>query len=284
MHPRNIHQERYDLRALSKACPELEAFVVKNKVGLDSINFEDDLAVRTLNRAILKHHYGIEHWELPGQFLCPPIPGRADYIHHLTDLFAPGAKLRGLDVGVGANCIYPLIGVSSYGWTFVGSDISADALASSTAIVEKNHLEGSIELRLQKDPKKIFSGIIRPGERFDFTLCNPPFHASEEEALQGTNRKWKNLKRGAAGKLNFGGKSNELWCDGGERGFVLRMIEESAAFASSVTWFTSLISKEANVFPLEKRLKGLHCPRVMVIPMSMGQKKSRILAWSFSRG
>jgi 23S rRNA (adenine1618-N6)-methyltransferase len=53
----------------------------------------------------------------PANYLCPPIPAVADYLHYLADLLADGSggvprgiKVRALDVGVGANCIYPLLG------------------------------------------------------------------------------------------------------------------------------------------------------------------------------
>ena len=35
-----------------------------------------------------------------------------------------GATVRGLDIGCGANMIYPLLGAASYGWSFVGVDIT----------------------------------------------------------------------------------------------------------------------------------------------------------------
>ena len=41
-----------------------------------------------LNRAILMHHYGVKSWDIPAGYLCPPIPGRADYIHSVADLLA----------------------------------------------------------------------------------------------------------------------------------------------------------------------------------------------------
>ena len=32
-----------------------------------------------------------------------------------------GERVRGFDIGSGANCIYPLLGASLLGWSFVGS-------------------------------------------------------------------------------------------------------------------------------------------------------------------
>lgn len=283
MHPNNPHKDRYNFPELIKASPALKAFVIKNKYGDESINFDDPDSVRELNRAILHHFYGIKHWEIPPQFLCPPIPGRVDYIHHLADLFQLKKPLKGLDIGVGANCIYPLIGYKAYGWTFVGSDIESEALKSASKILKLNDLDSVIELRLQSSKKNIFKSIIKEKEHFDFSMCNPPFHSSQEEALAGTHRKRKNLGLAGNDKLNFGGKSSELWCEGGEREFITQMINESAQFSESVTWFTSLVSKESNLPFLQKSLRNVDCQNSKIIEMSQGQKKSRILAWSYGQ-
>lgn len=281
MHPRNPHLGKYNFLELVLASPELKQYLVSNKLGGDSIDFDDPASIKALNRAILIRYYGIKFWDIPPQFLCPPIPGRADYIQYLADLFPAGKHLKGLDVGVGANCIYPLIGYKSFGWHFVGSDIESEALKSAKTILQANDLEKVVELRLQPSRDKIFAGIIRPDEHFDFSLCNPPFHASLEEARAGADRKRSQLGLGDKGKLNFGGKCNELWCEGGGRVFIERMIEESSKMPSAVTWYTTLVSKETFLPFLQKKLKVVNCPKIKVIDMTQGQKKSRILAWSF---
>ena len=202
LHPRNRHQGRYDFPALIKASPELAAFVIINPYGNESIDFANPAAVKVFNRALLKQFYGIAQWDIPADYLCPPIPGRADYLHYLADLLAAsnggeiprGTKVRALDVGVGANCIYPLLGNREYAWRFLGSDIAAEAIASAKAIVQANPgLSEAIELRQQGDTAHIFQGLLSRDERFDLTLCNPPFHASAEEANSGSKRKWRNL-------------------------------------------------------------------------------------------
>jgi 23S rRNA (adenine1618-N6)-methyltransferase len=281
MHPRNKHQGLYDFDLLTKAVPELSVFVV-NRFGKKSIEFTDPKAVKTLNRALLKAHYGINHWDIPDDFLTPPIPGRADYIHTVADLIQGNAHV--LDIGTGANLIYPLIGHAEYGWTFVGSEINPEAVANARKIIRENALERFIEVREQKY-QKIFEGIIGEKEFFQLTICNPPFHSSLDEALAGTERKWKNLERGKPGThRNFGGKGSELWCEGGERTFVKQMIEESVAMKERVQWFTTLVSKDSNVAYFEALLKKATPREVRLLPMSQGAKKSRVLAWSFGKG
>ena len=293
LHPRNRHQGRYDFPALIKGCPELAAFVILNPYGKQSIDFADPAAVRVFNRALLRQFYGIAHWDIPPGYLCPPVPGRADYIHALADLLAGdraghiprGAALRVLDIGSGANCIYPLIGHREYGWQFLGSDIDVTALAAARAIVRANGLDRAIELRQQADARHIFHGLLQGGERFALSLCNPPFHASAAEASAGSRRKWQNLGKLDPSRtlpaLNFGGQSNELWCPGGEIAFIRRMISESREVAGQVLWFSCLVSKGGNLPLIEQALRQCGAVATRTVAMSQGQKQSRFVAWSF---
>jgi 23S rRNA (adenine1618-N6)-methyltransferase len=294
-HPRNPHRERYDFPRLVAACPELRGFVRGNPLGEPTIDFADPRAVRALNRALLAAVYGIQGWDIPEGYLCPPIPGRADYLHHLADLLAAerggrpprGAGIRALDIGTGANLVYPLIGHRAYGWTFVGTDVDPRALANAAAILAANPgLAEAVELRLQKDGSRLFEGVVRPGERFDVCLCNPPFHESADQARAGSLRKWRNLGRpgaapGRAPVLNFGGQGGELWCPGGEAAFVGRMVQESARRPDLCAWFTSLVSRSENLPRIRAALREAGAARVRVVEMAQGQKRSRIVAWSF---
>ncbi len=292
LHPRNLHNGRYDFPTLIKKSPELEPFIYTNTYGDLSIDFSDPLAVLSLNRALLAHFYGVIHWSVPKGYLCPPIPGRVDYIHYMADLLArsfggvvpTGSQVRGLDIGVGANCIYPLVATEIYGWRFVGSDIDAVSVKSAKEIVAKNvSLQNKIEIKKQENPEHIFKNIITKTDRFDFTLCNPPFHRSSEEAQKGTQRKNRNLHQEHAKKdaLNFGGQSNELWCEGGEVAFVRKMINESKIQAKKVFWFSTLVSKKESLSAIYKALKGVGALEVETIEMQHGQKVTRIVCWTF---
>lgn len=293
LHPRNRHQGRYDFPRLIEASPELRRFVILNPYGKQSIDFADPEAVRVFNRALMRQLYGIAHWDIPPGYLCPPIPGRADYLHGLADLLAEsmdgqiprGPAVRALDIGTGANCIYPLLGHSDYGWRFLGSDIDPQALQSAAAIIRANGLDEAIELRQQHDAGHIFQGLLATDERFALTLCNPPFHASAAEAASGSTRKWKNLGKLDPKRklpvLNFGGQSNELWCEGGEAAFLRRMARESAQVAGQVLWFSSLVSKAANLAELKAALKQAGAREVRQVDMAQGNKQSRFVAWTF---
>ena len=287
LHPRNRHHSRYDLDALCQAVPALRDFITLSPAGEHTINFADPLAVKTLNKALLAHFYAVKEWDIPEGFLCPPVPGRADYIHHLGDLLSDesGNVVKGaniLDIGVGANCIYPLIGAHEYGWRFTGSETHPEAFASAQAILSANaSLNRMIRLRRQKDTTAMFNGVIHKNEQYDATLCNPPFHDSAAAARAGSERKRRNLGQDRDDALNFGGQQQELWCDGGEVAFIKQMIAESKGFARQVMWFTSLVSKGENLPPLYRALTDVGAVKVVKKEMSQGQKQSRFIAWSF---
>ena len=81
--------------------------------------------------------------------------------------------------------------------------------------------------------------------------------------------------------MNFGGRQNELWCEGGELQFIRRMIRDSQSVATQVFWFSTLVSKAENVAPIRKALAAAKVAEVRVIEMAQGQKISRLVAWTF---
>lgn len=292
LHHRNIHQGRYDLTALAETLPELEEVIFTNVHDQLSIDFANPNAVKLLNKALLLHYYELTYWDIPADYLCPPVPGRADYILHVGDLLArsqgekvaQGAEIRVLDIGTGANLIYPILGTSLFGWRFVGTEIEHKALSNAAEIIASNaRLVDQVALRYQADVGAVFQTVIEEGDYFDLSICNPPFHESAEVALAGSQRKVKNLKGKAPADpvLNFGGKDSELWTAGGEIGFIGRMIQESVVFQNQVGWFTVLVSKSAHLSFFQGQLEKAGVTSQKVLEMGQGNKRSRILAWTF---
>lgn len=284
LHQRNLHRVGYDFPVLVQAHSPLAQYVRPNAYGDDSIDFANPQAVKALNQALLKHYYGVAVWDIPKNYLCPPIPGRADYVHYLADLLGESGMTQPvhmLDIGTGANLVYPLIAAHVYGWECVGVDIDAKALRNAQQIIEANGLQQQMSVRQQPKPESIFKGVILPGEQFTVTLCNPPFHASAAEALAGTQRKWRGLGKKPPQALNFGGQSNELFCEGGEAAFLTTMINESKLFAKQCVWFTTLVSKASNLPLVYRQLKKVQAVKVKTVEMAQGQKQSRFVAWTF---
>ncbi|MDY0102656.1 MAG: 23S rRNA (adenine(1618)-N(6))-methyltransferase RlmF [Lentimicrobium sp.] len=295
LHPRNKNRGKYDLSALVISTPELKKHIIPNTLGEESVDFSNPVAVKLLNKALLKHYYGIKNWEFPDENLCPPIPGRADYLHHIADILGGenfgtipmGDKITCLDVGVGASCIYPIIGVTEYGWKFIGADIDAKSLESAKNIVNFNPLlKDKVEFRLQEDRNDVFFGILGKEEKIDLSVCNPPFHSSSEVAQESARKKVRNLsgKTEKTPELNFAGISNELICDGGEYKFIQNMVRESKKFAKNCYWYSTLVSKQSNLKGIYKALNANEAIQVKTIPMGTGNKSSRIVAWTFLSG
>lgn len=271
--------------ALSKAYSDLTPFVFINKHNIKTIDFANPKAVKALNTALLVKYYGVEFWEFPKANLCPPIPGRVDYIHHVADVLEASKiskNINILDIGTGATCIYPILGQAEYNWNSVGTDIDKESLKNAQNIIDKNELKQAISLRYQNDSSKILSGILNKDDRFSVSICNPPFYKSEAEAIASTDRKLKGLNREADKVVrNFSGTHNELCYKGGEKAFIHNYLYESSLFKNQCFWFTTLVSKKDLVKGIYNSLKKLGATDVKTINMEQGNKRSRIIAWTF---
>jgi 23S rRNA (adenine1618-N6)-methyltransferase len=301
LHKNNRHRQGYAFDVLKKTYPALVSFIIKNSYNQqDTVNFSDSEAVKALNSALLKTYYQIDQWHIPKGYLCPPIPGRVDYIHYLNDLLATTTQstypieknIKVLDIGTGASCIYPILGQRVYGWHFTASDIDPISVTVAKGIIKANKgLNKAIDCRLQSNKEHIFTNIIQQNEFYHLTLCNHPFHKSLSEAEKGTTRKWQNLNKQKSSTaneakrdnstLNFGGQKAELWCQGGELEFIRNMIKESKQYQKQVLWFTCLVSKKDNLSKLKLSLNKANVKEMRVVNMAQGQKTSRFIAWRF---
>jgi 23S rRNA (adenine1618-N6)-methyltransferase len=290
MHAENPYCDRYELKRLASHHPQLLDHIVLNPSGEETIDFSNSTAVYELNKAMLLMDFKVDNYELPMGYLIPPIPGRLDYLLHLQAFFSKqfnidkNTKLRGLDIGAGANGIFCVLGSQHFNWTMVGSECDAKAVEIASANMKHTKtLKENIEIRHQENKSFLFKNIIHSDEHFDFTVCNPPFHTSKEEALRGSQRKLSNLGREFDKKnvaLNFEGQANELWCNGGEALFIKRLIKESVGYKNQVKVFSTLVSKSASLRPIKKQLTKTKA-NFEVLSMDLGNKKSRILLWWF---
>ncbi len=290
MHPQNPYRFRYNLKRLAKHNPSLNNHVILNPTGKETIDFSSSEAVYQLNKAMLLADFELLDYNLPKGYLIPPIPGRLDYLLHVRDFLSQqfntpvDSKLRGLDIGTGANGIYTILGAQHFNWTMVGTDCNAKAVDIATANKQLTKaLNDKVEIRHQENKGFLFKNVIKLDDRFDFTICNPPFHSSKDEAIKGSLRKLNNLGEKAFNNepsLNFNGQANELWCNGGEALFIKRLIKESVLFKEQIKLFSSLVSKEGNLPKIEKQLKKANAS-FHTIPMAQGQKKSRCVLWWF---
>lgn len=280
MHPKNPFNKDYDFDTLVAEYPPLKPFVFVNEYGNKTIKFANSEAVKALNAGLLKAHYGITGWEIPKNNLCPPIPGRLDYLLHIADLI-PKTDLHLLDIGTGTNLIYPILAKCHFNWKCTGSEVNIASLDNAQEIIDKNTTLKNIELRHQQFKSHILEHIIQPDDSFDAVVCNPPFFKNRTEAEKSNMRKFKNLQLSEENTQNFGGLSNELWYKGGEEAFVKKMAEESLQFKNQVHWFTTLVSQKDNLKNIKRALNKTKPSAVKIVEMGQGNKQSRFIAWTF---
>ncbi|KAK3155865.1 hypothetical protein QOZ80_2AG0099650 [Eleusine coracana subsp. coracana] len=307
IHPRNRYAAAApDFAALAELYPSFRPFVSVSGRGRASIDFTDFAATRELTRVLLLHDHGVNWWIPDGQ-LCPTIPNRSNYIHWIEDLLSSdlippisssSGRVRGFDIGTGANCIYPLLGASLLGWSFVGSDVTDVALEWAKKNVESNpHLAELIEIRnanavtsaseceadgreaardntsgpvddLTKSKPPVLVGVVKESEIFDFCMCNPPFFESMEEA-------------GLNPRTSCGGTTEEMVCPGGELAFITHIVEDSVSLKNSFRWFTSMVGRKANLKMLISKVRKVGASVVKTTEFVQGQTARWGLAWSF---
>lgn len=280
MHPKNPFNKDYNFNNLIAKHPPLKSFVFENEYGNQTIKFADSQAVKALNTALLKEHFGVNYWNIPENNLCPPIPGRLDYLLHVADLVSE-KDIHLLDIGTGANLIYPILASTHFNWKCTASEVNTDSLSNAQEIIDKNEALKNIELRHQQFKSNILEHIILPTDAFDVVVCNPPFFKNRTDAQKSNLRKFENLKLSEDKTQNFGGLSNELWYKGGEEAFIKKMAEESVQFKDQVRWFTSIVSQKENLKNIKRAINKAKPTEVKIIEMEQGNKQSRFVAWTF---
>ncbi len=280
MHPKNPFNKDYDFDNLVAKYPPLQPFVFVNEYGSKTIKFANREAVKALNTALLKAHYGITYWNIPNNNLCPPIPGRLDYLLHVADL-VDKTNINLLDIGTGANLIYPILATCHLNWKCTASEVNIDSLSNAQEIIDKNPALKDIELRHQQFKTHVLERIIISTDRFDVVVCNPPFFKNRTDAEKNNLRKFENLQLSAENTKNFGGLSNELWYKGGEEAFIKTMAEESLQFKDQVHWFTAIVSQKENLKNIKRAINKTNPSEVRIVEMEQGNKQSRFVAWTF---
>lgn len=299
-----------DFAALAIKHPSLTPYLVHDPRGKNraTVDFKDANGSRELTRVLLKEYFGV-NWSLPPGQLVPPVPNRTNYIRWIAQLLRlarpPGDVVRGLDLGCGANLIYPLLGAAMFGWAFVAADATPIALESARRNVENNpHLAGLIEVREVRPPPGVSGGtleggsersaagmetkdgaapdstaphnqggVLRPALRdsdpvFAFTMCNPPFFSTLDKAGLNPN-------------TDHEGTAEEMVCPGGEEAFVRRMIYDSAALKDRVYWFSTMCGKKSTLKAARYQLQQCGAEVIRTTELMQGKTSRWCIAWSF---
>ncbi|XP_040605068.1 RNA N6-adenosine-methyltransferase METTL16 isoform X2 [Mesocricetus auratus] len=257
MHARNRYKDKPpDFAYLASKYPDFKQHIQINLSGRVSLNFKDPEAVRALTCTLLREDFGLSI-DIPLERLIPTVPLRLNYIHWVEDLIGHQASdkstlRRGIDIGTGASCIYPLLGATLNGWYFLATEVDDMCFNYAKKNVEQNNLSDLIKVvkvpqkTLLMDALKEESEII-----YDFCMCNPPFFANELEA-QGVNSR--NSRRPPPSSVNTGGIT-EIMAEGGELEFVKRIIHDSLQLKKRLRWYSCMLGKKCSLAPLKEELR-----------------------------
>ncbi|XP_052862928.1 U6 small nuclear RNA (adenine-(43)-N(6))-methyltransferase [Anopheles cruzii] len=246
MHPRNRYREKPDFQELIKQFPELAQVSVVDLNGRVRLDYKNAQTLQTLTKCLLLKDFGLT-LELPPDKLVPTLPLRMNYIHWLEDIgraagWNENDPVRGIDIGCGASCIYPLLAVvqSERRWHMLAIEKTPDSLVSAKANVDRNNLENHIRVVPQvSDGSSILVDVLKTvsdgDERFHFSMCNPPFFDSSSTA-ELPNRTGKRREPPNAST----GSGEELSTDGGEVQFIGQMIRDSLQLKDRISVYTTM--------------------------------------------
>ncbi|KAL6050980.1 Methyltransferase-like protein 16 [Balamuthia mandrillaris] len=275
MHPENYYRtNKPDFVELAKLYPSFKAHVHITSKGQPNIRWTDPEAVRELTCVLLRHDFQIAV-ELPLDQLCPAVPNRVNYIHWLSDLLkhspdvTSAPTITGIDIGTGASCIYPLLGVRLKGWRFVATEIDPISLDYARRNIAANQWEDLIELRESKSGH-ILQGIVKENESFAFCMCNPPFFSDQDHAPPNP-------------KTACRATENERLTTGGEFQFIKQMIQDSLRYRNRIRWYTSMLGRKVDVKLLEKELVASGIVNIRTTTFYQGKTARWGIAWTFSQ-
>ncbi|XP_057631346.1 RNA N6-adenosine-methyltransferase METTL16 [Chionomys nivalis] len=283
MHARNRYKDKPpDFAYLASKYPDFKQHIQINLNGRVSLNFKDPEAVRALTCTLLREDFGLSI-DIPLERLIPTVPLRLNYIHWVEDLIGhqdsdKSTLRRGIDIGTGASCIYPLLGATLNGWYFLATEVDDMCFNYAKKNVEQNNLSDLIKVvkvpqkTLLMDALKEESEII-----YDFCMCNPPFFANELEA-QGVNSR--NSRRPPPSSVNTGGIT-EIMAEGGELEFVKRIIHDSLQLKKRLRWYSCMLGKKCSLAPLKEELRIQGVRKVTFTEFCQGRTMRWALAWSF---
>ncbi|XP_036053795.1 RNA N6-adenosine-methyltransferase METTL16 [Onychomys torridus] len=283
MHARNRYKDKPpDFAYLASKYPDFKQHIQINLNGRVSLNFKDPEAVRALTCTLLREDFGLSI-DIPLERLIPTVPLRLNYIHWVEDLIGhqdsdKSTLRRGIDIGTGASCIYPLLGATLNGWYFLATEVDDMCFNYAKKNVEQNNLSDLI--KVVKVPQKtlLMDALKEESEiAYDFCMCNPPFFANQLEA-QGVNSR--NSRRPPPSSVNTGGIT-EIMAEGGELEFVKRIIHDSLQLKKRLRWYSCMLGKKCSLAPLKEELRIQGVPKVTFTEFCQGRTMRWALAWSF---
>lgn len=235
-------------------------------------------------------------------FTMSQITLRLNYIYWLEDLLEMSKRdnqIIGVDIGVGASCIYPLLGSRKNGWYFLGTEVDATSYQHAKSNVTRNHLKHMISLAqvppghesilcgmVDGDDALAFARRVRASDdsHLDFCMCNPPFFGGSDEIVHNPRTSMCDAS------------VSETVYTGGEVAFLSRMLTESTTLLDKVTWYTSMLGKHSSVIKVIEILDEMrkhdyqrdddeyHIADVQTTAFFQGKTTRWGVAWRYDKG
>ncbi|GJQ09286.1 hypothetical protein GpartN1_g1077.t1 [Galdieria partita] len=256
---------RPDFEKLAQLDDELSKYYRRGR-----LDFRKERVCISLTRAIFLHEFGLQ-WSIPPGHLCPAIPSRLEYLCWIEALLKYEnilqPPIRGLDIGTGANCVYPLLGAKLLGFHFIATEVDEESYQGALKNVLDNNLSSQVEVR-KVSQGQILRGIVKGTDSFHFAMCNPPFFSDMSEASVHPFR----VKTG---------DERQMVTSGGEVSFIAQMAEESVEFSQNIRWFTSLVGRKKDLGILQRYIQENITTEVRRTCLKQGRTSRWIIAWSF---
>ncbi|KAI5457102.1 hypothetical protein BGZ63DRAFT_83174 [Mariannaea sp. PMI_226] len=272
-----LYTQPPDFKELAKRDPDFAKLWNQRKPDF----FNDPACVMQLTKTLLRLDFDLKI-ELPDDRLCPPVTNRHNYLLWLKSLLDSTSheptrqKVVGLDIGTGASCIYPLLGCAQRPWSFIATDIDEKSLTYAEKNVTLNNLQDRIKVVPRKPTDSLIPLEDLNIDSIDFTMNNPPFYKSEEEMTQSAAQKNRPPSSACTGA------KVEMVTDGGEVGFIGRILQESLILRERVQWYTAMFGFLASVVEFVDKLRAHGIDNYAVTEFIQGSQTRRwAVGWSF---
>ena len=326
MHPRSPYALRKpDFAALARADASFARLVKTRPNGEAQLDWRDPSALVELCRVLLHHDFGVR-WTLPARALCPTVPSRLNYLLWIADLIAlgpsiPTVQIVGIDIGTGASCIYPLLGVAHLGWKFLATEADPISVNAARHNVDLNNWSERIEVRQVVAPEAE-AAAAAPEATAAVEAADGVVADDDADAAEYAELRQKDNGGGASSNAPilvdvllpsdgaftfcmcnppwFGGgeepmanksirgpderctaTASEVFTDGGEAGFIGRLAADSAKLRQRVRWYSSLVGRKASLHRALKAVKACGAIHVRTTEISQGVTSRWAIAWSF---
>ncbi|XP_050295563.1 U6 small nuclear RNA (adenine-(43)-N(6))-methyltransferase [Anthonomus grandis grandis] len=280
MHPRNIYKTPPDFKQLAIQFPDFQKYVKLDISGKPVFDFKDPNALRALSRTLLKKDFNLDV-EMPSNKLVPTIPLRLNYILWIEDLLGFIQKegiVKGIDIGTGASCIYPLMAAKKNNWKMLATETDDESVVCARKNIEMNNLQELITVK-KVSCDYIFKEALNVDEEFDFCMCNPPFFSSTQEL----HPFFKSRKQNRPHPKNaFVASVNEVVSKGGEVEFVQKIIKESREIGKKIKIYTSMVGQKSSLPILKKSLREAEVNSFKEVEFCQGNTTRWGLAWTFA--